>query len=87
MDNISDVRYINYLWGSKLKLLTDLAKDLWLFCLDNRVCVIAEYVPGKANRVSDWYAREVWELDPTIFSALAQMETTHCGRLCIKAGS
>ncbi|KAM4771172.1 A-kinase anchor protein SPHKAP [Rhinophrynus dorsalis] len=50
MDNISSVRYINHLGGTKSKQLADLAKEFWHFCLDRNIMLQAEYLPVKRKR-------------------------------------
>ncbi|KAJ1167401.1 hypothetical protein NDU88_007793 [Pleurodeles waltl] len=56
MDNISAVRYINRLGGTRSKPLAELAKGFWEFCLLNRISVQAEYLPGHLSVVADWYS-------------------------------
>lgn len=57
MDNVAAVRYINHLGGTRSRALTNLAKDLWKFCLSNRISLSAEHLPGSANQVADWCSR------------------------------
>ena len=42
MDNVSAVRYINHLGGTKSRALADLAKNFCGFCLENQISVTAE---------------------------------------------
>ncbi|KAM4795634.1 uncharacterized protein WCC33_000698 [Rhinophrynus dorsalis] len=75
MDNISAVQYINRLGGTRSKLLAELAKDFWHFCLDRNVTVLAEYLPGLSNAVADWNSRYLvdrsdWRLDREMFVRL-----------------
>ena len=57
MDNVSAVRYINKLGGTRSRLLAEIAKDFWHFCLQRRILLVAEYLPGTQNLVADWNSR------------------------------
>ncbi|KAM4698712.1 uncharacterized protein WCC33_014250 [Rhinophrynus dorsalis] len=75
MDNVSAVRYINRLGGTKSKPLEELAKDFWHFCLDRNITVVAEHLPGLSNAVADWNSRYLtdfsdWTLHSSVFQAL-----------------
>lgn len=75
MDNVSAVRYINHLGGTKSRVLADMARELWHFCLDNEISVTAEYLPGASNVIADWCSREwsdisLWQLEPLVFQRL-----------------
>ncbi|XP_056429491.1 uncharacterized protein LOC130368972 [Hyla sarda] len=75
MDNISAVRYINHLGGTRSKMLADIAKDCWLFCLQKNIVLVAEYLPGVSNSVADWNSRYLrdsgdWTLHPSVFQLI-----------------
>ncbi|KAM4770877.1 LOW QUALITY PROTEIN: uncharacterized protein WCC33_002647 [Rhinophrynus dorsalis] len=57
MDNVSAVQYVNRLGGTKSRQLAELAKDLWHFCLDRDVTIMAEHLPDLSNTVADWNSR------------------------------
>ncbi|XP_044140287.1 uncharacterized protein LOC122930766 [Bufo gargarizans] len=76
MDNVSAVRYINRLGGTRSATLARLAKDFWSFCLSREVMVQAEYLPGLHNGRADWGSRYLkdssdWMLAPETFSVLS----------------
>ena len=78
MDNVSAVRYVNKLGGTKSRLLAEIAKDFWHFCLSQRISVVAEYLPGRKNRVADWHSRHRrdssdWRLHPKVFRRLQRL--------------
>ncbi|XP_044130754.1 uncharacterized protein LOC122943828 [Bufo gargarizans] len=78
MDNISAVRYVNCMGGTRSVVLTHLAKDFWEFCLDRNISVVAEYLPGLHNTLADWSSRYIsdssdWKLDETVFSAISSL--------------
>ncbi|KAJ1197977.1 hypothetical protein NDU88_001821 [Pleurodeles waltl] len=75
MDNVSAVRYINHLGGTRSKPLADLAKSLWEYCLLNEIPLSAEYLPGSLNQAADWHSRFLrdysdWKLHPSIFRSI-----------------
>ncbi|KAJ1195307.1 hypothetical protein NDU88_004588 [Pleurodeles waltl] len=75
MDNVSAVRYINRLGGTRSRLPAEIAKEFWHFCLNQRISVIAEYIPGSINTAADWNSRFLrdgsdWMLNRSIFQAL-----------------
>ncbi|KAM4748709.1 uncharacterized protein WCC33_006088 [Rhinophrynus dorsalis] len=75
MDNVSAVRYVNRLGGTRSKPLAELARDFWHFCLDRNIMVQAEYLPGLSNAVADWNSRFLsdrsdWMLHGQVFSSL-----------------
>lgn len=78
MDNISAVRYINKLGGTKSSVLAEIAKDFWHYCLTRQISFVAEYLPGQSNVIPDWNSRHLrdfsdWQLQPQIVEWLQQM--------------
>ncbi|KAJ1087458.1 hypothetical protein NDU88_000629 [Pleurodeles waltl] len=78
MDNISAVRYVNKLGGTRSPILAQIAKEFWQFCLQHRISVIAEHLPGVDNTVADWNSRFLrdgsdWRLLPQVFCHLHQL--------------
>ena len=49
MDNVSAVTYINKMGGTHSQTLANLAIDLWNWCLDRKIDVSAEHLPGVLN--------------------------------------
>nr|XP_014349589.1 PREDICTED: uncharacterized protein LOC106705246 [Latimeria chalumnae] len=57
MDNISAVRYINRLGGTRSLVLARLAREFWDYCLQWQISIQAEYIPGVSNVTTDWHCR------------------------------
>lgn len=53
MDNMSAVTYENKLGGTVSQNLTALTKDLWLWCLQRDITLIAEQLLGIQNTIAD----------------------------------
>ncbi|XP_044159551.1 uncharacterized protein LOC122944893 [Bufo gargarizans] len=75
MDNVSAVRYVNSMGGTRSAMLTHLAKEFWSYCLDRGITVVAEYIPGLLNVHADWSSRYIsdfsdWRLDSAVFSSI-----------------
>ncbi|KAJ1105285.1 hypothetical protein NDU88_002693 [Pleurodeles waltl] len=75
MDNLTAVKYINHLGGTKSKPLAELAKHFWEFCLHRKISVRAEYLPASLNSVADWYSRHLsdysdWKLHSSVFNSI-----------------
>ncbi|XP_056388255.1 uncharacterized protein LOC130283090 [Hyla sarda] len=78
MDNVAAVQYVNRLGGTRSKILADLAKEFWHFCLARNIIPVAEYIPGVSNTVADWNSRYLldssdWRLDRSIFLQLLHL--------------
>ena len=48
MDNMSAVTYVNKL-GTVSQELTAITKDLWLWCLQRDITLVAKHLPGVQN--------------------------------------
>ena len=75
MDNVSAAHYINRMGGTKSPVLARLAIDLWEWCLQQKIQVEAQYLPGVLNIRADRESRVMldlhdWKLDPLVFSGL-----------------
>jgi hypothetical protein len=71
-DNVTAVAHINKMGGTRSKILTDIAKEIWDFCLQRKILISAEHLPGVMNVEADRLSREGpdssdWQLDPQIF--------------------
>ena len=53
MDNVTAVTYINNMGGTHSRLLSQLAKNLWDWCLSHNVLLSAQYIPGIQNIQAD----------------------------------
>ena len=80
MDNLSAVVYINKMGGgggTHSKTLAKLAIDLWNWCLDHKIHVSAEHLPGVLNLRADKESRVMtdpsdWKLNPAFLKILFQ---------------
>ena len=77
MDNVTAVAYINRMGGTHSLLLSQLAKDLWDWCLSHNVLIKAQYLPGVQNVHADRESRVFldssdWKLNTTIFDQMYQ---------------
>ena len=77
-DNMSAAHYINKMGGAKSPVLSRLALDLWDWCLEHKIEVEAEYLPGILNTRADkdstvMLDRHNWKIDPQVFSIINQL--------------
>ena len=62
MDNRTSIAYINRKGGTHSKKLSDLACQLWSWCLNRGITIQAEHIAGIDNVTADWESRVF--LDP-----------------------
>ena len=77
MDNVSAVACINKMGRTHSQTLANLAIDLWNWCLDHKIHVSAENLPGVLNLRADRESRVMtdssnWKLNPAFFKILVQ---------------
>ena len=77
MDNVTAAHYINRMegGGTKSPALARLAIDLWEWCLQHKILIEAQYLPGVLNVRADRESRVMkdlhdWKLDPLVFAEL-----------------
>ena len=75
IDNQTAVAYINNLGGTVSAQATILARDLWMWCLERGILILAQYLPGEENIRADresWVMRDRsdWMLNPLIFRGI-----------------
>lgn len=78
IDNISAAHYINRMEGTKSPILARLAIDLWEWCLQHKILVEVQYLPGVLNVRADRESRVIldlhdWKLDPLVFAELNRL--------------
>ena len=71
MDNSTAVAYINHKGGTRSPELLNVTLQLWNWCIQNDLYIIARHVPGKTNVTADRESREFqdnsdWMIDPII---------------------
>jgi hypothetical protein len=77
MDNTAAVAYINKMGGTQSQVLSNLALDLWEWCIHHQMEVSAQHLPGHLNTRADRESRQLpdssdWKLNPEMFQALAE---------------
>ena len=80
MDNMTALTYINRMGGTRSSGLTQIAKRIWEFCLQKKVRLTAEHIPGVQNEIADWESRNVshmstnnWKLNKGIFNQIKRV--------------
>lgn len=74
MDNTNSVAYIqNY--GGRKDVLHDLARDLWLWCIERKIHLTVAHTPGTDNKHADELSRKAnddleWSLSDHIFQKM-----------------
>ena len=75
LDNSTSVSYINKLGGKKPEL-NDIARSIWLWCIDRNIHLTAAHVAGSLNVEADEMSRKKgnddleWSLDESVFNKL-----------------
>jgi len=57
LDNKTAVAYIMKMGGTRSKVLLSVAQEMWKYCLENRITLTAEYLPGVQNVEADRQSR------------------------------
>ena len=75
IDNTTAVAYINHQGGTVSPMATEIAKDLWMWCLERDITIKAQYLPGVENVRADSESRVMqdrsdWMLNRQIFQAI-----------------
>ena len=77
MDNRTAVFYVNRMGGTWSHLMSQLAIQLWQWCLEKNLSLSAVHLPGASNCVADDESRTIqssaeWHLDQRIFSRIVE---------------
>ena len=72
MDNTTAVSYVNNMGGTISEQLAQLARDLWMWCLQRDIHLVAQHLPGKLNVIADMESRALfdrtdWMIQPSVF--------------------
>ena len=75
MDNAVAVAYINETGSTQSQVLSNLALDLWEWCIHHNMEVSAQHLPGHLNVSAKRESRLLldssdWKLDPAVFQLL-----------------
>ena len=78
IDNSTAVAYINRRGGTVSPKLSQLAKDLWLWCMERNILLHAQHLPGILNTIVDeesrtWSDRSEWKLSPILFQEINRL--------------
>lgn len=78
IDNTTAIAYINKAGGIKYSTLSELARDIWQWCENRNIWVVASYIPSKLNVEADRASREVnldteWELSQDAFQKIVNV--------------
>ena len=78
MDNTIAVAYINRRGGTVSPALSDLARDLWLWCTERNITVQAQHLLDSMNSMADIESRvhpdrSDWKLAPLVFQKIHQL--------------
>ena len=78
LDNTSAVAYINNLGGTVSPELVDLAKTLWMWCLERNIYITPQHLPGAQNHIADAKSRTMvelsdWKLNPILFKRIVNL--------------
>ena len=73
-DNTTTCAYINK-FGGKKSDLNQIARELWLWCISNRIHLSAAHIPGHINDEADKLSRVYkddleWPLEQSVFNRI-----------------
>ena len=79
LDNVTAIAFINRMGGSHSVRLSDLAVEIWNWCICRNITIHAEHLPGLENVRADWESRHLtdssdWMLDRDVFQQLESRE-------------
>jgi hypothetical protein len=80
IDNTVAVSYVNRM-GGKIQQLNNLATTIWNWCLDRKISLQGDYLPGELNTIADALSRindkNDWKLHPSLFKMLDNIWGPH----------
>ena len=78
MDNTTAVACVNRQASTKIELM-DLTREVWLWAMERKIHLSAEYLPGSSNETADFESRvkdnldTEWMLEPKIFDKVCKL--------------
>lgn len=77
IDNTTAVTYINNMGGTHSLECNQLARTIWLWCLERDIWISAAHLPGKCNSAVDkasrvFHDQTEWKLDSNIYESITQ---------------
>lgn len=81
IDNYTAVRYVNEMGGTKSPDSNTVAKEIWMWCIQNNVWITACHLPGELNVEADSESRNFnerieWTLNTTVFEKICNVYCT-----------
>ena len=78
IDNSTTIAYMNHKGGTHSKALSNLALEIWDWCVSRRISLHAEHIPGVISSVADAESRKGlepsdWMLDQEVFHTLQRV--------------
>ena len=75
LDNITAISFINRMGGTHSKTLSELATEIWNWCIERQIMIHAEHLPGVENIQADWQSRHLtdssdWKLHLQAFQVI-----------------
>ena len=75
LDNITAISFINRMGGTHSITLSELATEIWNWCIERQIMIHAEHLPGVENIQADWQSRHLtdssdWKLHLQAFQAI-----------------
>ena len=75
LDNVTAIAFLNKMGGTHSRSLSTLALEIWNWCIERKITVHAEHLPGRFNVRADWESRHTtdstdWMLHREIFLQL-----------------
>ena len=58
LDNVTAVTFINNMGGTHSKPCNNVAREIWLWCLERRIWLTATHIPGIQNETADRVSRK-----------------------------
>ena len=76
-DNTTVRAYMNNMGGTISDNCNNLAKNIWKFCIKERVWISAEHIPGGKNYIADFMSRSFngnteWQLSTELFQKMVK---------------
>jgi hypothetical protein len=77
IDNTCALSYIVKMGGTGSLPMIAITKRIWLYLLQHKITLTAEWIPTHLNTIADWESRNVrdsaeWKLCPQVFQAICQ---------------
>ena len=91
IDNATAVYYINHRGGTHSHTLMQLTLEMWSWCMQRKIFLSAEHLPGKLNLIADQKSRAMadsseWKLNLNVFQqVMSSLGPCQIDFFCLKA--